>query len=349
MTGVNTGATTRRVGELITAIRDLTLIPNHDFQRRLVWSTTHKAEFIQTVLMGLPFPEVFVAQGEVDTDTGDSIEWLVDGQQRLTTLAAYFAGTLDLNYQKFSLHPYVELDETAKKRFLQYQVAVRDLGAVELADVVVIFRRINSTGYSLNAMEVNNSRFDGPLKRLAEDVSNWEEFESNKVFTSQDAKRMADLGFCLSLIITMMSAYFNRDAEHEAYLDRFNDSFDESDDIERRLRRSVECLHEQSFAPSSRAWRKADLFTLLIEIDRILESGSSPDFEGLRSFFDKVDAVHKATRAGENTDVVADGRVLQYIDSAIQGVNDRGNRQRRGQILGEVLGDSAANDTATTT
>lgn len=336
MEPVNTAATNRRIAELITDIRDGALVPNPEFQRRLVWSSTHKAEFIRTVLLGLPFPEVFIAQGEVDVDSGDATEWLVDGQQRLTTLSAYFTGDLDISYGKFGISLYANLDEPTKRTFLQYQVAVRDLGAIDLTDVVTIFERINSTGYSLNAMEVNNARFDGPLKQFAESLPDWPVLDRNRVFTSRDAKRMNDVRYCLSLIITLMSDYFHRDSEHETYLIKYNDEFDERDNMETRLNQAFTVLDQGAFDPRGRAWRKADLFTLIVEIDRALQEGVSPDFGALGTFLDQVDEVSRATKVGDGS-IEAETRVLQYIDSSIQGVNDRGNRLRRGEILGAVL------------
>lgn len=336
MTNVNTSATNRRVSELVTDLRDGKLIPDPKFQRRLVWSSRHRSEFVKTVLMGLPFPEVFVSQGEVDTETGESVEWLVDGQQRLTTLAEYFSGDLEVPYDKYELARYDGLTDDQKKAFLQYQVAVRDLGAIDLDDVVQVFERINSTGYSLNAMEVNNARFDGPLKQFAESIPDWNEFEKNRVFTAHDAKRMNDVRYCLSLLITMMSGYFHRETEHEDYLRKYNDDFPEQDDLEPRLRAAVQLLDAQDYDPRGRAWRKADLFTLLVELDRLLQEGVEPNFESLTAFINGVEHVAEMTKQGDGA-VEADARILQYMNASIQGVNDRGNRTTRGEIIAQVL------------
>lgn len=339
MSPANTSSTNRRVAELVTDLRDGSLVPDPKFQRRLVWSSKHRAEFIKTVLMGLPFPEVFISQGEVDTNTGDATEWLVDGQQRLTTLAAYFSGDLDVPYEKYELQRYEELSQDQKTTFLQYLVAVRDLGAIDHEAVVDIFERINSTGYSLNAMEVNNARYDGPLKQFAESIPGWDEFESNRVFTARDAKRMNDVRYCLSLIITMMSGYFHRENEHEEYLRLYNDEFPERDDLEPRLRKAVALLDEQDYDSRGRAWRKADLFTLLVEIDRLLQQGRNPGFASLSAFIDDVDNVAALTKQGDGA-FEADARTLQYMNASIQGVNDRGNRTIRGEIINQILSGS---------
>ena len=54
---MKTSATNRKIRILLTAIRDGSLVPQPEFQRRLVWSNKHKRAFLKTVLEGLPFPE----------------------------------------------------------------------------------------------------------------------------------------------------------------------------------------------------------------------------------------------------------------------------------------------------
>lgn len=63
---MDTSASNRRLRTLLVAIGNDTLIPQPDFQRRLVWTNKDKIEFIITVLEGYPFPEVYIAAGKVD-------------------------------------------------------------------------------------------------------------------------------------------------------------------------------------------------------------------------------------------------------------------------------------------
>src|SRR5438046_341748 len=63
---MKTVATNRKVRVLITALRDGVLVPRPEFQRRLVWSNRHKQAFLDTVLKGYPFPEIYIAAGDVD-------------------------------------------------------------------------------------------------------------------------------------------------------------------------------------------------------------------------------------------------------------------------------------------
>ena len=202
----------RRIHTLLENLRSGTLIPNPEFQRRLVWSNKHKSDFIETVLLGYPFPEIYVATGEVDLVTGVGTEMLVDGQQRLTTLKQYFYASPDLKLSS-GITPYSELREQEKRDFLDYQVVVRDLGQISIIEIKEIFQRINSTNYSLNAMEVHNARFDGEIKLFAEKLAQDPFFENRRIFRASEIRRMSDTSFTLSVIITVMSSYFNRDSD----------------------------------------------------------------------------------------------------------------------------------------
>src|SRR6267154_1153363 len=51
------------------------------FQRKFVWSQRHASRFVESLLMGLPVPGIFLYK---ETDTGKHL--VVDGQQRLRTL-----------------------------------------------------------------------------------------------------------------------------------------------------------------------------------------------------------------------------------------------------------------------
>lgn len=298
------------------------------FQRRLVWSQPHKTSFIETVLLGLPFPEVFVAAGPVDTSTGVAVELVVDGQQRLTTLLAYFEGDPNLVLPDGVL-PYAELPEEDKIRFLEYEVVVRDLGAIPLAETKQIFERINSTSYALNAMEVNSGRFDGHLKRVAEDLAACDFFASHRTFSPTDVRRMDDTKFVLTIIITMLAGYFNRDDDHAEFLERFNELFPYESEIVARFEFAFNWIGQCDFDSSSRVWKKTDLFTLIVEIDRMACANKYVDpaeaAARLASFYMDV-------RAGS---VSVDA--LDYYKRISSGVNDRRSREVRGEAIRKVL------------
>lgn len=330
---MKTTATNKKIRQLMTSLASGELVPRPYFQRRLVWTSPIKQLFIRTVLDGYPFPEIFLCDGEVDLSTGAGKQLVVDGQQRITTLQQYFTGSSELRLG--DVPPYAELTDDKKQSFLDYEVVVRDLGRLDDAEVRDVFHRMNSTNYSLNAMEVNNARFAGALKKFAEEVSNWPFFESHRVFTTVDVRRMNDLRWALTLVITVIAGYFNRDSEHESYLRRFNDEFPQQDLVERLLRRTCEIIDECDLGDTSRAFQKNDLLTLMAEIYRLgpeLLKNTEGLGNDLRSFYAAVDAVSEGNKPSEWEE-----SATIYHAAVISGSNERARRLRRASALREVL------------
>ena len=327
---MKTSPTNKKVRELIGLVTDKKLLPRPEFQRRLVWSRDNKNSFLDSVLRNYPFPEIYVADGDVDLETGEGTQLLVDGQQRVTTLIQYFRGDPEL---KLTIVPaYRELLEEGKKAFLQYDVAVRDLGAVSREEIIEVFKRINATSYSLIDIEINNAVYAGAMKSFAERVSEHTVFQTHRVFDSRDLKRMGDLRFALSLLISFIQGYFNRDDAFEEYLSRYNDEFPLESELSSRFDSVVSFIDECGFDNASRVWRKADLFTLMIELDQQINAikkdlQPSVVVEQLTTFYESIGG----------SDVGAESRSAVYYKATVQASNDRLNRVRRGIIIGSIL------------
>jgi uncharacterized protein with ParB-like and HNH nuclease domain len=326
---MKTGATSKRVKELIVSLRDEKLLPQPDYQRRLVWSTTDKNNFIDTVLKGYPFPEIFLADAETNLETADSLKVIVDGQQRITTLYDYFTNSPLLKLS--GIQSYNELDKEARQNFLDYEVAVRDLGNATKDEIIEVFKRINATSYPLNAMELNNAIYEGALKKFAERITNIDFFEKNRIFSAVDYKRMNDIRYVLTIICTMIVGYFNRDDELASLLEKFNDEFPYEEDIENRINSALSYIEKFSFSENSRIWKKADFFTILIEIDNLSETEKLDSISirnKLNDFYAKVDLASTV----EQTSAARD-----YYLASVQGTNSKSNRLNRGKIIRDVI------------
>lgn len=139
----------REIVDLIAAMRNSGLTLSPYFQRNLVWRDAHKRDFIDTILNGFPFPQIFLARGPIDLETMTASQAVVDGQQRLSAIRDFISGKLDVNGKRFP-----DLTKEEKEEFLKYEVAVidfdLDVGDARLKDV---FHRLNRTYYALSAIE----------------------------------------------------------------------------------------------------------------------------------------------------------------------------------------------------
>jgi uncharacterized protein with ParB-like and HNH nuclease domain len=328
---MKTSATNRKLRVLLNEIKANVLIPRPEFQRRLVWTNEDKLKFLKTVLEGYPFPEIYIAAGTVNPDTGEGTEMLVDGQQRMTTLYQYFIGSEEIKLKdQFQL--YNDLSKDEKISFLEYEVVIRDLGHKTIEEIKEIFKRINSTKYSLNAMEIHNARFDGAFKHFAEEISQNNFFETNRIFTVTDVRRMLDVVFCLNVIVTILSTYFNRDDEIESFLLKYNDEFEYADDLRSELVDTFSKIEKLGMSDKSRGWKKSDLFTLIVELHRaIYKDKMDLDLkkigEQLENFYSLVDARSYLENISAN----------DYRKATTAGTNDRGSRIERGKTVADII------------
>jgi hypothetical protein len=209
---------------------------------------------------------------------------------------------------------------------------VRDLGSVHRDEIVEVFRRINATKYSLLDIEVNNAIYAGELKQFAERLAGDAFFIENGVFNARDFKRMGDLRYALTLVITLLRGYFNRDDAFGELLDRFNDEFPHEADVDQRLQNCFDLIIECGFDSRSRLWKKADLFTVLVELDSLFRAGGpipqpSELLELLTGFYDRIETA--SVDAGDVPGI--------HYKAAIQATNDKMNRLRRAYVIGGLL------------
>src|SRR6185437_10038494 len=86
---VKTDAYQMSIGEVINMYRDGELIINPDFQRLFRWEIGQKSKLIESLLLGIPIPSIFVFERE------DSKWELIDGLQRVSTLLEFMGELKD--------------------------------------------------------------------------------------------------------------------------------------------------------------------------------------------------------------------------------------------------------------
>jgi hypothetical protein len=130
-----------------------------DYQRDSdQWSFATKSLFVETVINNLAVPAFFF---EPRLESGRKVDEVVDGQQRLTTLAEFYAGNLRLvscddapyistNAAHYAGRCFDELPQSYRDSFEAYRLPIiklHNLGDMRLE----VFRRINQGGTALRA------------------------------------------------------------------------------------------------------------------------------------------------------------------------------------------------------
>src|SRR3954447_16131499 len=116
---IKPSVTNPTIADVYHLIDEGKLILRPDFQRKFVWTHEHQEAFIDTILNGLPFPEIYVCEGEVDVQKLRTTRLVIDGQQRLTTIRNYIEGTFD--HPLVKIQPYQSMTNDKKQEFLSYQ------------------------------------------------------------------------------------------------------------------------------------------------------------------------------------------------------------------------------------
>ena len=166
------------------------IILEPEFQRGDVWNIKQRSELIESVLMGIPLPLIYLFERK------DGKLAVVDGKQRLTTFFEF------LN-DKFTLTGLRILTESNGKKFSELDVKFQsDLEDFQLIVQIIkpptpdrikfdIFDRVNRGGTSLNNQEMRNALYLGRSTRLLEKLSQKTEFMQATGYSVQ-SNRMKD-------------------------------------------------------------------------------------------------------------------------------------------------------------
>jgi len=120
----------------------------------------------------------------------------------------------------------------------------------------------------------------------------------------------------------------------EDYLKQYNDEFPLKDDVERELNLIFNFIEDMKFSNTSRVWKKADLFTLLVEVHRAmikdqLNLDALQVAENLLEFYNKVNMFSERVEVEED--------VAKYYKASLQATNDRSSRITRGEAVRKIL------------
>jgi hypothetical protein len=152
------------VDSLVKRMRDGSIyVPT--FQRQFVWDVRDASRFVESLLLGLPVPSIFLSK---EPDTGKLL--VVDGQQRLQSLRYFYDGTWEPSAKEFRLkkvqqelegRTYITLrDEDRRKlddAILHAIIFKQDEPSEDESSVYEVFQRLNTGGKKLTPQEVRSA------------------------------------------------------------------------------------------------------------------------------------------------------------------------------------------------
>ncbi len=327
-------ATNKKILELFNMMKSGSLILRPAFQRKLVWNDKHKENFIQTILLELPFPEIYLADGEIDLASQTSKTLVVDGQQRLSTIYQYVTESDEFKIGK--IKRFSELDKEKKTAFYDYNVVVRDLGRISDQSIIEIFQRINSVQYALNAMEIQNALYEGDYISAAKEIAEKNKYLKDiEVFSDTDFTRMRDLEFILLIMSTLEEGgYFTGTKEIENYVRKFDSIYPNKNNIVASITAVFELIVDAKLSFDSLWLRKSSFFTLVVELLKFKNKhGLLPDAKSLAKALVEFENVLIENKNKE----ISKNEFAEYYYYTFQGTTGRKGRNVRGDLLGKYL------------
>lgn len=231
-----------------------------DFQRGFVWSLRQSSQFVESLLLGLPVPGIFLAQ---DPETEKLM--VIDGQQRLKTLHFFYSGTFGDDARnggpsrRFALRAvnpefegleYADLTERDQNRLdnsLLHATIVRQNSPDDgMSSIFHIFHRLNTGGERLTPQEIRQALYRGKLIDSVNELNgnaDWRSIYGNENPRQKDRE----------LILRFWAMYVGSDRYSAPMLGFLNEFAEENRDP------SIEFLFEgrSAFASTVRAFNHA--------------------------------------------------------------------------------------------
>jgi hypothetical protein len=149
-------------GEIFSLIGSKEFEIGPDFQRLFRWSTEQRSRLVESILIGLPIPQIFT----IETETG--VLELIDGLQRICSVAHFLQPELIAIKEPLILQGCDLLEELNGKSAEELPLVLRlRLKRTPVRMVVVkrqstsmlrysMFKRLNTGGSELSAQEIRN-------------------------------------------------------------------------------------------------------------------------------------------------------------------------------------------------
>lgn len=195
------------------------VILNPDFQRNKIWSKRQNSELIESILMGIPIPIVYLFQSK------DTKIQVVDGRQRITATREFMDNKFKLTKLKIMKNlkgkKFTDLEPFQQRKIEDYQIDTYLIQPPTPERVKFdIFDRVNRGGTKLNKQEMRNALYQGQATTLLKELSELKIFRM-AIGDSIEPKQMKDRYIILRFIGFYL--YFSKQLDSIEYKGNIDD------------------------------------------------------------------------------------------------------------------------------
>jgi uncharacterized protein with ParB-like and HNH nuclease domain len=168
--------------------RTIDLAPQ--YQRRFRWDDKRKSKLIESFLMNVPVPPIFLNEDDFGKYS------VIDGKQRLSSISEFLLGRLALSdlevFKDLNGLNFFDLPREFQNA-LKIRATIRAIIILRQSDKDIkyeVFQRLNTGGVRLNAQEIRNSAFPGELNNRIIDLSESKIFQKMLGIKSKSKSRL---------------------------------------------------------------------------------------------------------------------------------------------------------------
>jgi hypothetical protein len=151
------------------------------YQRRITWNNKKRSKLIESFIMNIPVPPVFLYETEF------GVYQVMDGLQRISTIMDFFDNKFSLEdlgeWNELNGRFYKDLPQKIKEGIERRQLNVITLlkesaktNAQEANMKKMVFERLNTGGEKLEQQEVRNALYPGKFNDMCIELSKYETF-----------------------------------------------------------------------------------------------------------------------------------------------------------------------------
>lgn len=220
------------VETILSQLRKGNIDLNPSFQRRNAWFDDRKSKFIESLMLGLPIPEIVLAESK--TNKGQYI--VIDGKQRLLTIRQFCADKKDKPFEPFRLKglkihtelngkKYSDLTERGELTSFRRIFDNQTLRTIIIKNwpnenyLYTVFLRINTGSVQLSPQELRQALHPGKFLENIDKVSQESKIIQQMLHMKKPDPRMRDI----EIIIRYLS-FVNYSPKYDGALKRFLDN-----------------------------------------------------------------------------------------------------------------------------
>lgn len=281
--------------------KDSIMIP--PFQRDYIWNHVEASRFIESLLLGLPVPGVFLSK-EIESQN----LLVIDGQQRLRTLQYFYDGIFRRgpskdksfvlkNVQKdYEGKTYKGLSREDKLRLddsiIHVTIVKQDDPAGDESSIYHVFERLNKYGRQLYPQEIRNCMYHGELNNLIKELN--ENKSWRKIF-GKESPRQKDTELILRFFAFMflsekysrpMKDFLNKYMAKNRHL-----KLNSADELKLLFGSTIEAIYnsisERAFRPE-KAINAAVFDAVMVGVATRLRKGEVKSLETLKTKYDEL-------------------------------------------------------------